>query len=431
MGSISRSERPPSAAFRIIRAILVLSVAAGIALLLLRLKKEPEKKDIARIPPVVRVIRAEPVSRSMTVDAHGTVRPAETVRVAVEVPGRILALHPDFAAGGMVRRGETLVQIDPAVYDVDRQRAEVRVRQARVDIRYLRQDLDNLTRDAALYQTAADLAQREFQRIRALNENRFASANTLDKAEQQYLQAKMQHQTLTNRLALADTLMEQKQAVLALAEADLATASLALEKTRIIAGFDAFVLERRAEPGEYVQPGQVLGALYEKGRLEVDVAVPVEHLTWIRPAFEQGRTPSARIASTHEGADISLEGRVVRIHAAMDEKTRTLPMTLAVHPSSDTGKGVMDIRPGFFVKCTISGVRADGIVVLPRHLLRPDGTVFTVAGQRLNIRPVTVLRTLGDEVYISEGLADGDLIVSSPLPNAVDGMALTLEAENH
>ena len=49
--------------------------------------------------------------------------------------------------------------------------------------------------------------------------------------------------------------------------------------------------------------------------------------------------------------------------------------------------------------------------------------------EKLEIREVSVLRKFDDEVFIDGGLATGDQIISSPLPGAVAGMAVTIKSE--
>jgi hypothetical protein len=42
-----------------------------------------------------------------------------------------------------------------------------------------------------------------------------------------------------------------------------------------------------------------------------------------------------------------------------------------------------------------------------------------------------VLRKFNDQVFVESGLAPGDHVVSSPLPGAYDGMAVTVKPAEH
>ena len=429
MEKLSGRKKITSFFFRFLRVVVVLVVAIALAKLLISLKEEPEKKEIIKTPPSVKVMVATPVSKVMTLDAYGTVKPRKLVKIAVEVPGRIDYIHPSFIEGGVIEKGQVLVRIDQRSYQLDRQTGQVRIRQAKTDIESLKQDIENLEKDIELSRANVALAKKELKRIKALSKNQFASKNSLDKAEQQYLQTKIALQNISNRLSLTDTLMEQKNAMLAMAKVDFQKADLAFNKTQIKAGFHGFVLDKFAEKGEYVNPGQALGSIYEKDSLDVDVRIPLEKMKWIESFFKNGKTPDAKVVVANFDSIKSYEwdARVVRIKAKIDEKTRTLPMTLEILNPDVKIKDIFDLKPGTFVKCSIIGETFENIFVLPRHLLKRDNILFTINGHHLKMKKVDVLRKFEDEIYINGGLTAGDKIIFSPLPGAIEGMELNIK----
>lgn len=414
---------------RFLRFIAVLAVAIIIAKLLISLKKEPEKKEIVKTPPSVKVIEATPVSKVMTVDAFGTVKPRKLVKIAIEVPGRIDYIHPSFIEGGQIKKGQVLIRIDQRSYDLDRQTGEVRIRQAKTDIENLKQDIKNLENDAILSRSNVVLANKELERVQALSQNQFASKNSLDKAEQQYLQAKIQLQNVTNRLSMTDTLMEQKNSALAMARVDFQKADLAFKKTQITSEFDGFVLDKFAETGEYINPGQTLGAIYQKDSLDVDVRIPLEKMKWIESFFENGKTPNATVmVANFDSIKYSVwKAKVARLKARIDEKTRTLPMTLEILNPDVKIKNIFDLKPGTFVKCSIIGKTVENIYILPRYLLKRNNLLYTINDNHLKMKKVSILRKFEEEVFINNGLNPGDKVISSPLPGALEGMELTIK----
>jgi len=405
-----------------------LVIAIVLAKLLISFKKEPEKEEIIKPPPSVKVMLATPVSKVMTVDAFGTVKSRKLVKIAMEVPGRIEYLHPSFVEGGMIEKGEILVGIDQRSYKLDRQTGQVRIRQAKTAIESLKQEIENLEKDILLSKANVMLTQKEVKRIKVLSENQFASKNTLDKVEQQYLQAKIVLQNISNRLSLTDTLMDQKTAALAMAKVDFQKADLAVIKTRIKADFHGFILDKFVEKGEVVNFGQILGSIYQKDRLNVDVRISPEKMKWIDAFFENDKTPDAKVVLANSDREklYVWNAKVARVKAKIDEKTRTLPMTLEILNSDAAIKNGFDLKPGTFVKCSIIGETYENIFVLPRYLLKRDNILFTVNGHHLKMKKVEVLRKFEDEIYIKGGLNPGDKIIFSPLPGARDGMELTI-----
>ena len=67
--------------------------------------------------------------------------------------------------------------------------------------------------------------------------------------------------------------LQAARASLKSAEAQLADARLALGRTRIAAPFDGVVRSKSVDVGQYVAPGQNLGALYDTD--EVEIVVPL------------------------------------------------------------------------------------------------------------------------------------------------------------
>jgi multidrug efflux pump subunit AcrA (membrane-fusion protein) len=65
--------------------------------------------------------------------------------------------------------------------------------------------------------------------------------------------------------------------------------------------------------------------------------------------------------------------------------------------------------------------------VLPRHVVYPGDTVYTVEDDRLKIKSVDILRTSKDSVIVSKGLSDGDHVIKTPLSTVSDGMLVRVK----
>ncbi|HGY12237.1 MAG TPA: efflux RND transporter periplasmic adaptor subunit, partial [Desulfobacterales bacterium] len=224
-------------------------------------------------------------------------------------------------------------------------------------------------------------------------------------------------------------LMEQKNIALAMARVDFQKADLAFQKTQIAADFNGLVLDKFAEEGEYVNPGQTIGSIYQKDSLDVDVRIPLEKMKWIESFFENGSTPLAKVKVANSGSIKSYvwNAKVARVKAKIDEKTRTLPMTLEILNPDVNIKTIFNLKPGTFVKCSIVGETFENIFVVPRHLLKSGNILFAINGNHLKMKKVNVLRKFEEEIYINGGLNPGDKIISSPLPGALEGMELTIK----
>jgi RND family efflux transporter MFP subunit len=424
-----------SIVIRFVRVVIVLAAASALGFWLYSLRETPDRQLVEPLAPGVRVIEMHPETRQMVVAAFGTVAPRNRVKVAAEVAGRIERMDPAFREGKKIEKDQVIIEIDRRAAILDRAAAKARVARAEAEIDYLARDIENLSSDLILAESNMDLASKEVERLKALNQHEFASKTSLDKARQQYLAAKIQVQATRNRMALAGPLMAGKQAARALARNDVEKVDLVLEKSRILAPFTGFVQSRLVEQGDYVNPGQILGSVYRAGALDVDVRIPLAELRWIQPLFDRGQLPEAQVRMANAASEEtrSWPARVARIKAEIDDQTRTLPMTLEIlpDPGPDSGNPLKTLKPGAFVRCRIEGKRFDDIHVLPRHLVHTGNRVYVVKASRLEIRQVSVLRKFNDQVFVESGLAPGDHIVSSPLPGAYDGMAVTVKPADH
>src|SRR5947208_15703944 len=79
--------------------------------------------------------RTAPVDRGTVVSvvtATGTINPVVSVQEASQVTGKMQSLHADF--NSIVKAGEDVVLIDPAVYDAKRDQAEYNLAHARASV---------------------------------------------------------------------------------------------------------------------------------------------------------------------------------------------------------------------------------------------------------------------------------------------------------
>jgi len=85
---------------------------------------------------------------------------------------------------------------------------------------------------------------------------------------------------------------------------------------------------------------------------------------------------------------------------------------------------------GTFVRAAIDGRYVTNVVVLPRFVLRNDDTVLVANGEReLEVRDVTVARAEARQVYITEGVSDGELVVTTTLDAPIPGTRLVIRGE--
>ena len=160
--------------------------------------------------------------------------------------------------------------------------------------------------------------------------------------------------------------------------------------------------------------------------------IPVKDLKWFPAELDPSAPPKADIVFESGGMQHIWKGRVARIKAQLEEKTRTLPVVIEVNQTlaADTNQITFRLRPGMFVTAKIKGIEINPAFVLPRHVVYPDDVVYTVRDNHIKITPVNILRSYKESVIVDKGLSDGDLIVKTPLSAVTDGMMVRLKTDD-
>ena len=105
----------------------------------------------------------------------------------------------------------------------------------------------------------------------------------------------------------------------------------------------------------------------------------------------------------------------------MDERSRMVYGVARLRMEND--QDIVMIPVGLFVQAQIRGRAVDQVMRLPRSAVRDSNQVLVVdENNQLRFRQVSILRLEHDEVLIDDGLADGELVIISPMQTVVDGM---------
>jgi RND family efflux transporter MFP subunit len=248
-------------------------------------------------------------------------------------------------------------------------------------------------------------------------------------------------QEVENQIALIDPRRDQMKAQRELVEVQLSEALLDLDRAGIEAPFDGYVLKKSIEKGQFVNIGTFLGRIYRGSTLEVEVRIPFKDLSWLgdlssvkdpRPDEPEGidsKAPMrAKIIFKSGSQTRTWEGRLARVKAQVDEKTRTLPLIIKVLDEISWAEDAPSypLKPGMFVDVELTGRQIDTAFLLPRAAMHPGNVVYVASNEELVIRPVEVLRRLNDSVYVGKGLNDGDLVITTPVGSPKVGTKLRI-----
>ena len=346
---------------------------------------------------------AEPVIKPITVDvavaakdviripvrAQGTVTALQSTTLQSEIKGRVVEVSSAFNVGGFVEAGDILLRIDPRDYQTNLLRAQAAVESAE----------SNLAQERG----RAEVALREWQK--------------LPKGSQRSQEAK--------DLYLRKPQLEQAEAQLLAATADLNTARDNLERTIIRAPYAALIRGKHTDLGQFVGAGSQLAEVVSVDIAEVRLPIPQSKLDYLDLPGLQGYDQPVPIDLYTEvaGKESHWSATLHRTEGVFDERSRVLFTVARVEdPYGLTREGVRPLRIGTFVQATIQGKAVPDLVPLPRYVLRAGNKLWVIdANNRLQNREVSVLKTGGEIVYIESGLEDGDLVSLTTVDGSLSG----------
>jgi len=322
----------------------------------------------------------------------------ETVTLTRELPGRTAAyviaeVRPQvsgivkrrlFTEGANVTAGQVLYEIDDSTPRADLGSAKAALARARA---------------------AAELARLNAARASALAETDAVS-------RQDYESAVATHQ--------------QAQAEILAAEAAVARAEVTLSYTRVTSPIAGRIGKSSVTEGALVTANQAgaLATVQQLAPIYVDVTQSSREWLELRRELDAGtlsRTETPVTIMLEDGTRYAHSGKLEFTEVAVDPATGAIALRITV-PNPDNL-----LLPGMYVRAVIgTAVREQAVLVPQQGIARdPRGntTAMIVSAEGMvELRPVHVSRTIGDQWLVESGLAAGDRVIVQGLQKIRPGM---------
>ena len=344
---------------------------------------------------LVEVVPLKIADAQVAVEVLGTVQPALEVRLQSQVGGQVTYVSPVLIPGGRFAEGDMLLRIDPREY-------EFAVRQRESDLARAEQALK-------LEESQQGIARREYELM----------ADIVDEGDAE--------------LVLRGPQLETARTAYDAALAALEQARLNLERTTVVAPFNAVVEDRLVDRGGIVAANTALATLLGTDACWVEALVPADDLVWIETPRAGGSGGSvARVrqdAVWDEG--VWRKGRVLGRSRSLDAQGRMVKVIVEVlDPFSlrRTNAAVPALLMGSFVDVEILGQTIAGTVVVDRRYVHDGDRVWLMDSDgNLSIRTIEPVFTGEARVFVTEGLEVGERLVTSYLSAPVEGMPLRVK----
>jgi RND family efflux transporter MFP subunit len=346
------------------------------------------------VPVVVDSVRRETIRdvRLFT----GTLRPDSEFDLAPKISGRLktLAVH----MGEPVKHGQLIAELDSEEHARRLEEAQAALEVARANAEKVRLDaeLEDQELSQKAVQVEAELgiakanvtesvsnrtvAEREYERAKALRDKTIMSQSGLDEAEAQFLAARAREEVARAQVAekeaalasakvrLSDTQKSARHHELLLARAQVAQQEAAVKSAEVQLAYTRIVAEWEGDQGQryvgkrYVDDGAMLTSstpvvsVVDLAKLRALIYVIERDYPLIRVGQEAEVTTDA-----YPGK--AFTGRIARISQVLQETSRQALVEVEIANED------MQLKPGMFVRLAIEFAKHENATVVPRAAL--------------------------------------------------------------
>lgn len=317
------------------------------------LKKETEKQQTPAVNVKVEKITLGSLSEKIVLS--GETKATVDVTYASEVAGRVEALKADL--GQHIKKGAVLARIDYT---------SLKARQ-----------------DQA--QAAYQLASKTYERMLSLGQQNLAPMQQVDEARSG---------------------MQQSEAMLKIAKADL-------KKSIVRATVDGMIAGKYVEVGSFVAPGSPIFKVVDTHQIIIEAQVPERQIGKV--------SPGTAVEVTVGAIKHQVEGKVEVILPTAHDVSRTFTMRVRI----DNPEG--RILVGMAAHLSIEAYEHKQVVVTPFDTVieSDDGrSVFVLEDGLARKREVKLGASEGDRVMLAEGVKEGDELIVVGHRDLIDGQAV-------
>ena len=382
----SKIQRPPAPKSRWwVWLLIALVLVVGI-IIWQRRGSTPQAKttgDPTARAIVVSTATAKQGSMGINIDALGTVTPVYTVTVTSRVQGEIMKVN--YREGQMVRKGDSLLEIDPRPYE------------------------------AAVTQMEGQLAHDEA----VLNEAKID--------QERYQQAFSRNAIAKQQLDDQQQVVLQDEGTVKNDQGQLANARVNLTYTHITSPIDGRVGLRLVDPGNIVQANSStpLVVITQLQPITVIFSVAEDHLGQIQQQLRKGKKLTVDVFARDQTTKLA-SGSLLTLDNVIDTTTGTLKLK-AVFPNTDNA-----LFPSQFVNARLLVDTLQNVTLIPTPAIQRNAQgafVYVIkSDQTAALRNITPGATDGTVTAV-DGIQAGEVVATNGFDKLQDGAKVSVRGQ--
>ena len=380
-------------------------------------------------PPTVVVSQVEQRTVPIYSEFVGQTGASQTVEVRARAQGMLEKIF--FKEGTVVRKGQVLFQIQKNEYQAKVLSAKAALAKAEADLAQARERVDVIQAEAKLAEanTTHSLARSDLARYVPLAKENAVTQIDLDaaRAKEETTKAEVSaaQATLTNRTAAVKYNVEQSNAVVTSAKADLALAEINLTYCTIYSPITGIIGLQNVNEGNLVGKNEptLLTTISSSSSLDVDFSISEAYMLQLTKSGKAGsRRGAAFQLMLADNSVYDQEGRFSVIDRTVDPKTGTLKVRASFPNAAN------QLRPGQFARVRVAAEERANAVLVPQvavqELQSAKYVLVVDSDNKIVQRTITVADRIDDSFIVTEGLKAGERVVTEGVQKVRPGMVV-------
>lgn len=373
--------------------IIIIGLGLLICTLMIILKPIAKPDEVKFSDPFVNIKKISAKSINIIIKSQGSITPQKESQIFPEIIGPVVYVSSKLYEGSSFNKGDILAKIDSKDYELDIKSAESALAAAKTKLSF--------------EEAESNSAREEWEKI--------GSGKPGD-------------------LTLRIPQLKQARSEVEAAQANLERLKRNLDKTIIKAPYDGLVRKKNIDIGTVVSPGYLLASVYSTDYVEIKLPIPDEDLAFLDipldgTEIDIKNQSKVNLFGSFGGEKIIWDGRIVRMEAEIDSKSRMAVLIATVSDPYDLSKYKIPLRVGQFVEAEIIGKKFDNLYTINRELIKNNNQIVTIneLDTTLDFRRVNIVRYVDDNALINEGLDNQISICITNLDVMYNGMKVRLK----
>lgn len=374
--------------------LIIVLLSMVISGLFIIFKPKAIKENHDESIPLVETITLTKQNKNITIKTQGFIEPAHILHIISEVSGNVIYANENFIDGGLVKKGDILVKIDPKNYEVILAQKKSLLAKAKLNL-----SLENAEHEVAIL----ELDRRED----IINDNAKA-------------------------LASRDEFLQKAKSEYNACLAELQQAEIMYTKTIIKSPIDGIISKVNIHKGEFVNYHHEITTIYGIDEFKAEVNIPVEDIQYLNFAKQNEDHGSKAIISqiTLNDEHITREGVVSSLLPDLGSLGHMARVIISIKDPLSFKNNQPPLLAKTKVNVEIEGKKISDIFIIPMAAITKDNTILSI-DEASKIIPIKlqIVRRDKDIVYAKgEDLDNIKIIITKT--NALIGQEVRATKES-